>query len=130
MAYDEALADRIRHALGPDARVVEIKMFGGLCFMVRAHMALGVMDERLMVRVGAENYERAVAAPHAGPMKFTGRPMKGIIVIETAGCATAGNVKRWVARALAFNATLPDKKPKARKPRIPKRASTRRPGLR
>ncbi len=118
MAYDEALADRIRHALGPEARVVEIKMFGGLCFMVRGHMTLGVMDERLMVRVGAENYERAVAAPHAGPMMFTGRPMKGIIVVGRAGCATTANVKRWLARALEFNATLPDKKPKARKPRV------------
>ena len=125
MAYDEALADRIRHALGADARVVEIKMFGGLCFMVRGHMALGVMDERLMVRVGAENYEKTIAAPHAGPMMFTGRPMKGIIVIDPRGCRTAAGVKRWSERALAFNSTLPDKKPKARKPRLPKRGSSR-----
>ena len=130
MAYDEALADRIRHALGPDARGVEIRMFGGLCFMVRGHMALGVMDARLMVRVGAENYDSAVAAPHAGPMMFTGRPMKGIIVIDATGCATAGSVKRWVGRALTFNATLPDRKPRARKPRLPKhgnRVNARRP---
>jgi TfoX/Sxy family transcriptional regulator of competence genes len=125
MAYDEALADRIRHALGPDVRVIEIKMFGGLCFMVRGHMTLGVMDERLMVRVGAENYDKAVAAPHAGPMMFTGRPMKGIIVIAAAGCASGEKVGRWVGRALDFNATLRDKKPKARKPRLPKRGMRR-----
>jgi TfoX/Sxy family transcriptional regulator of competence genes len=120
MAYDEALADRIRHALGPDARVVEIKMFGGLCFMLRGHMALGVMDERLMVRVGAENYDRDVKLPHAGPMMFTGRPMKGILVVDAAGCSTARSVKAWTVKAQAFNATLPDKKPKAKKPRLPK----------
>ena len=35
MAYSEALADRVRRALGPDKRVTEIKMFGGLCLIDR-----------------------------------------------------------------------------------------------
>jgi TfoX/Sxy family transcriptional regulator of competence genes len=118
MAYDEALADRVRAALGPDARVIEIRMFGGLCFMVRGHMTCGIIRDGLMVRVGRDDYDRMAAKPHAGPMTFTGKPMKGIVVVSHEGCATARGVKTWVARALTFNATLPEKtKPRKKKRR-------------
>jgi hypothetical protein len=51
MAYDEKLAERIRAALAGERGVDEIKMMGGLCFMVGGHMALGIVGEELMVRV-------------------------------------------------------------------------------
>jgi hypothetical protein len=111
MAYDEPLADRVRVALGPRARVDEIKMFGGLCFMVNGHMTVGIIGDALMVRVGAENYAKVVSRRHAGPMTFTGKPMKGIILVDAAGCSSLRQVKSWVAAALAFTATLPPKKP-------------------
>lgn len=116
MAYDERLADRVRTALGPDVRVTEIKMFGGLCFMVRGHMTCGIIHDDLMIRVGRDGYARAVTKPNAGPMTFTGRPMKGIVLVGGKGCATARAVKAWVDRSLEFNATLPEKtRPKKKK---------------
>jgi hypothetical protein len=122
MPYDESLADRVRTALGPRARVDEIKMFGGLCFMVNAHMTVGIVGDALMVRVGAEHYAKFISRRHAGPMTFTGKPMKGIILVDAAGCSTLRQVKSWVAAAQAFTATLPPKK--AARPR--KRSARKR----
>ena len=78
MAYDEELAERIRAALGDRADVSERKMFGGLSFMLRGNMCCGVDKTNLMVRVGSEAYDEALAQPGARLMDFTGRPMKGI----------------------------------------------------
>ena len=60
MAYDERLAERIREALADEKAVDEIKMMGGLCFMVSGHMAVGIVGDDLMVRIGPEAYDRAL----------------------------------------------------------------------
>jgi hypothetical protein len=65
MAYGEALANRIREALAGERRVDEIKMMGGLCFMIRGHMALAIVGDELMIRVGPDGYERALGRVHA-----------------------------------------------------------------
>jgi TfoX/Sxy family transcriptional regulator of competence genes len=104
MAYDEKLADRVRAELdkqAPDDEVVEKKMFGGLCFMVAGAMAVGVTGTDLMVRVGKDAHEQAVAQPHARPMDFTGRPMKGFVFVDAAGTSTQRHVGTWVRQALA-----------------------------
>ena len=106
MAYDEALADRIREVLADVDRVEQRKMFGGLGFMVGGHMAVGVIKDELMARVGAEGEDEALAQPHARPMDFTGRPMTGFIVVAANGVATEEQVQPWVERALAYVATL------------------------
>jgi hypothetical protein len=75
MAYDEGLADRIREALAGEKGVDEIKMMGGLCFMIGGHMALGIVGEELMIRVGPDRYQRVLGRSHAREMDFTGRSM-------------------------------------------------------
>ena len=85
MPYDEQLVGRVRGVLAKKRNVAERKMFGGLTFMVRGHMACGVENERLMVRVGPAAYDDAVGRPHAQMMDFTGRPMKGFVFVEPAG---------------------------------------------
>ena len=54
MAYDEALAARIRSAFEGQPGLAEKKMFGGITFMLRGNMCCGVTKEDLVVRVGAE----------------------------------------------------------------------------
>jgi TfoX/Sxy family transcriptional regulator of competence genes len=119
MAYDEALADRIRRALGPEVSVREIKMFGGLCFMVRGHMSCGVIGDEMMLRVGKDGEAAALARKHARQMDFTGRPMPGMIYVAREGCSTRRAVDKWVELGLAFNATL-GPKVKARNRRPPR----------
>ena len=96
MAYDEALAERIRIALRGRDDVAERKMFGGITFMVAGKMACGVIHEDLMVRVGPESHDAAVAEPHTRPMDFTGRPMRGMVYIEPAGVTADSELTRWV----------------------------------
>jgi TfoX/Sxy family transcriptional regulator of competence genes len=110
MAYDEALAGRIRDVLADHGDGVrEQKMFGGLAFMVDGHMTIGVVKDELMARVGPDGEEDALAQPHARTMDFTGRPMTGFIQVSAAGAATEDDVRAWVDRALAFTTTLPPK---------------------
>lgn len=109
MAYDEGLADRIRDALAGERGLVEKKMFGGICFMLRGHMCVGVVKSDLMVRVGPDTYDDALSQPHARPMDFTGKPMKGMVYVATDGVDDEEALEAWLARAKAFVATLPPK---------------------
>lgn len=111
MPYDEKLAERIRGLLKGDGRVDEKKMFGGLAFMRHGHMFCGVTANDLMVRVGPEAYEGALARPHARPMDFTGRPMRGMVFVGPGGCATEEELEWWVAQGLKFVGSIPAKKP-------------------
>ena len=109
MAFDEAVAERVRDALAGAPDVVEKKMFGGIAFMVRGNMCCGVIADRLMLRVGPVVYDTALSRPHAKPMDFTGRPMKGMIYVEPAGFASPVALKKWVDRAMEFTLSLPPK---------------------
>ena len=109
MAYNEDLAYRIRAVLGLQDGVTERKMFGGLAFMVHGHMICGVIGDELMVRVGPDLYDDVLALPHARPMDFTGKPMRGMIYVSEAGLEDDGELAAWVGRGLAFVGTLPPK---------------------
>jgi TfoX/Sxy family transcriptional regulator of competence genes len=85
VAYDEDLADRVRAVLPPGAAVTERRMFGGLAFLLGGHMFCGVVKDTLMVRLGAEDADRAVDQPHVRPMDFTGRPMKSMVFVDPEG---------------------------------------------
>jgi TfoX/Sxy family transcriptional regulator of competence genes len=106
MAYDDALADRTRRAVGPRPDVIEKKMFGGLAFLQDGRMFCGIVKDELMVRVGPERYEAALAEPHVRPMDFTGRPMTGYVYVAQAGTRTERALRKWVERGAAFVATL------------------------
>jgi len=109
MAFDEAVAKRVREALAGVPDVVEKRMFGGIAFMVRGNMCCGMIADRLMLRVGPVGYEAALSRPHAKPMDLTGRPMKGMVYVEPAGFASAGDLKAWIVRAMEFALSLPAK---------------------
>jgi len=75
--------------------------------MVGGKMACGINKDDLMVRVGPDSYEDALAEPHARLMDFTGRPMKGIVYVGPEGCRTDEALATWVTRGAEFAATLP-----------------------
>ena len=133
MAYDEEMAGRIRavlsdHLLSDDLDWDEISMFGGLCFMVNGHMCCGVTKDGMMVRVGKENYQEALAQPHAREMDFTGRPMAGMVYVAPEGVKEKASLRKWVERGVRFTASLPPKPKKAaRKKKAPKPNPTKNP---
>lgn len=110
MAYDEALAERIRSVLADRVDVTEQKMFGGIAFMIGGRMAVGVINDDLMVRVGPDAHDDAVARPHARPMDFTGRPMRGFVYISPAGVADDPELQGWNEAGASFAASQPPTK--------------------
>ncbi len=112
MAYDEGLAQRIRETLAHRDDVVEKKMFGGLCFMVRGHMTCGVMSDKyddIMVRVGKDGFDDAISQLHAREMDFTGRSMKGMVYVAPEGFESDADLEAWVGRGVANAESLPAK---------------------
>jgi TfoX/Sxy family transcriptional regulator of competence genes len=114
MAYDEKLAERIRGCLDGRGDVVEKKMFGGLTFMVGGHMACGVLKDQLVLKVGDELYPSVVARPHARPMDFTGKPMRGMVYVAPAGYKSAAALRALVALAVGQAESRPAKKVRRR----------------
>ena len=110
MVYDEILTDRVRGLFERKGiATVEKRMFGGVTFMVRGNMCVGVSRDELMVRVGKSGNDEALAQPHARPMNFTGKPKDGFVFVGREGFASDSGLAEWVGRGLAFNATLPEK---------------------
>jgi TfoX/Sxy family transcriptional regulator of competence genes len=109
MEFDEALADRIRDLLGPRADVTEQKMFGGIAFMVGGNMAVGVINDDLMIRLDPADAERALTEPHTRPMDFTGRPSKGMVYVDPNGTTADDDLGPWVDAGADFAASLPPK---------------------
>lgn len=89
--------------------ITEKKMFGGIAFMHHGNMSCGVTDDRLMVRVGADNYEACLKRKHVREMDFTGRPLKGFIYVMPEGIKRRDGLQRWVETGLSFTKTLPKK---------------------
>lgn len=129
MSYDTELADRVRRALSRRCVFEERAMFGGLAFMVRGHMCCGVATDRLMVRVNPEAYEPLLRAPGAGPMDFTGRPLRGFLFVRGAGISKPASLDAWIARAVAFAESRPPKS-RTRKARHPAKRRAVRTGKR
>lgn len=114
MAFDTHLADRLRTAIlraRPDEPVDERKMFGGLALMLGGSMACGVIGDELMVRVGHDATAAALQRPHARPMDFTGKPLRGFVYVAGPGFASDADLDAWVALGLTGARNHPKKPP-------------------
>jgi TfoX/Sxy family transcriptional regulator of competence genes len=109
MAFDEGLAHRLREIFESESGITEKKMFGGLAFMSRDYMFIGIVGDTLMARVGPENYESALKRPHVRPMDFTGKPMKGYVYVDAPGFEDDDVLDRWVRECREFIDSLPAK---------------------
>ena len=114
MAFDVELADRTREIISlTHTNVEEKKMFGGLCFMVNDKMCLGVVKDRLMVRLDPSIYDEVIEKEGCAPMDFSGKPMKGYVFVDSYSLMTMQKLEYWVNLALEFNEKA--KKSKKRK---------------
>ena len=77
-------------------------MFGGLCFMIDGKMCMGVMKDKIMLRINPDDQEKLLKKG-SQPMDFTGKVMKGMIYVNLDGIKTEKSLKEWMEVALAYN---------------------------
>jgi TfoX N-terminal domain len=104
------LRHRIRELLADENGLREKAMFGGLAFLLDGNMAVGVTSTaELMVRVGPDGTDDALARPHTRVFDMSGRPMSGWIIVAREGVNTKRQLAAWVDRGVQFARTLPAK---------------------
>jgi TfoX/Sxy family transcriptional regulator of competence genes len=111
MAYDKELSQRIFKVLDRlnPPELEEKKMFGGIGYLVRGNMAVGVHSNELIVRVGTDGYPDALNKPGARPFDLTGRPMSGWVWVKPIGFESDESLQEWVGKGVRFALTLPPK---------------------
>lgn len=109
MAFDEGLAQRVREVLTDTEGLAEKRMFGGLAWLLDGNMAVAVLGPELVVRVGPDVYDEVLAERGVRPFDFTGRPMRGWVLVEQDATGEEAELTAWIVRGLAFARSLPPK---------------------
>ena len=109
---------QLLHDVIPEGQApVEFKpMFGGPCYWTGGNMFAAVHQESLFVRLDEKDRAELLAQPGAHlfePME--GRPMKEYVVFPDEMLADRDALRGWMARGLAYAASLPPKEKKPRK---------------
>ncbi len=102
-------ASCIRVALGVEAPVREVKMFGALCFMVAEKLTIGVMsDGALLVRANPARSDELLAMDGAAQAEMGhGRSMgKSWVRVEASAVQMQEPLAFWVDVALEYNDAL------------------------
>ena len=110
MAYDEALAARMRELLVGEPGLSEKRMFGGLAFLIGGNMAIAASGQGgALVRVDPAESDAIVDSSPATLAVMQGRPMQGWLRVEPEHLRTARQVGRWVELGAAYARSLPPK---------------------
>jgi TfoX/Sxy family transcriptional regulator of competence genes len=110
VAYDEDLANRIRVLMADQDDVTEIKMFGGLAFLIGGNMSVAASGQGgLLLRVEPEQTAQLAERSHAAPFVMRGRAMDGWLRVDPEGVKTGRQLQEWVARGVGYARSLPPK---------------------
>jgi TfoX/Sxy family transcriptional regulator of competence genes len=110
MAYDEDLANRIRELVADEDNVTEMKMFGGLAFLIGGNMSVAASGQGgLLLRVEPEQTAELSELAHAAPFVMRGRAMDGWLRVDAEGVKTTRELQEWVARGVGYARSLPPK---------------------
>ena len=109
MAFNENLAARIRRHIGKRTGLVEKKMFGGLAFLLKGNMSVGVSSDEMIVRIDPAETEAAIKQKYVRIFDITGKPMKGWILVDAKGLTDEKSLAKWVDTGVAYAQSLPAK---------------------
>jgi TfoX/Sxy family transcriptional regulator of competence genes len=105
----DALPASVRRVLAAAGGAIrEVRMFGGIGFMLDGNLLAAVSKRGLLLRVGRERYEAALARPAASRVEMRGRTMAGYIRVDPQ-TLTDRSLEAWLAEASAFVRSLPPK---------------------
>lgn len=111
MAYDEELAERIRELLDGESDVTEMKMFGGLAFLVGGNMAIAASGQGgVLARVDPAESDKFVATTNARLMEMRGRQMKGWLRVDADDVRNKRQLAKWVKLGANYARSLPKKR--------------------
>jgi TfoX/Sxy family transcriptional regulator of competence genes len=110
MAYDEALAERVREQISARGDVTEKKMFGGIAFMLGGNMAVGVRGDDLLVRLSQEDAQSALSEEGVRPFEMGGRRQpRGWVLVAGERISDDAGLREWVNAGADYAASLPAK---------------------
>lgn len=108
MASDEELAASVRGALRSAGAIREIRMFGGIGFMLNGNLVAAASRRGLLLRVGKDRQAEALAQSGARPMVMRGRTMDGYVYVDPPALSKT-TVQNGLRLAVAYVRTLPPK---------------------
>ena len=107
MAYDIELAERIRAVVQGEPGLSEMRMFGGLAFLIDGNMAVSASGQGgLLLRIDPAEGASLVSEPHVGLFEMRGRAMTGWLRVDAAVVETDDDLRRWVGRGVAYARSL------------------------
>ena len=111
MAYDQKLASRIEIILESSTlpNLHKKEMFGGIGYLLDGNMAFGIQQEKLIVRVGKDAYQKTLKQPFTSQFDLTGRPMRGWVYVESSGISDDDELLSWINQGIDFASGLPPK---------------------
>ncbi len=109
MSYDTELAQRVMQQFERLHPFIDKKMFGGMAFMVNGHMCVGVVKDSLVVRVGKDEYSKALTKDGVTQFDFTGKPLTGWVYVDGAMVSEEASLLDWLNQGLDFVLTLSPK---------------------
>ena len=109
MPVDEKLAKRLREVLKGHKDLEEKRLFGGIGFLLKGNMAVGVNKNDLIVRIDPQYHDETLKRLYTRTFHLSGRPMKGWLLVEPRGVETDEELKEWVHVGIKYASTLPPK---------------------
>jgi TfoX/Sxy family transcriptional regulator of competence genes len=110
MAYDEGLAERVREQMSARSDVSEMKMFGGIAFLLGGNMAVGVRGDDLLVRLSEDDAKRALSEQGVRPFEMGGRRRpKGWVLVGGDRISDDAGLREWVEAGADYATSLPAK---------------------
>ena len=107
MSYDDELSQRIRHAVQDEPGLSEMRMFGGVAFLIDGKLAVGASGMGgMMTRIDPTLTGSAVGEPHVRPFEMRGRKMIGWLSVDADALTTDDELLRWVEQAVTYARAL------------------------
>jgi TfoX/Sxy family transcriptional regulator of competence genes len=110
MAYDAALAGRIRQLVEGQSQLEEKKMFGGLAFLIGRNMAIAASGQGgVLVRADPAESDKLIATTNAQAFEMRGRTMKGWLRVAPEFVRAKQQLAKWVEVGTTYARSLPPK---------------------
>jgi TfoX/Sxy family transcriptional regulator of competence genes len=106
---EEQLVESVRRLLSESGSIREMRMFGGVGFMLDGNLVTAISKRGLLLRLGRDRQTNVMSRPGVRPMEMRGRQMKDYVYVDPDSIAGEAALKSWINQASAFVHTLPPK---------------------